>query len=70
MTDEITVINISPRESECAVCRTRLIECRRGIPFYEGRPVSCDWKGDWVGRDACDRCFEFYESLQRKVSND
>lgn len=61
----IAVIDLAPRESECAVCGVALVNCRTGIPFYEGEPVPHDWKGDWVGRDACPKCFAVYEAAQR-----
>lgn len=60
----MSVINLNPRESECAVCRCHLVDCCQGIPFYEGEPVPHDWKGLWVGRDACVKCFNEYEAAQ------
>ncbi len=62
---DILVINLTSRESECAVCGVALVDCRQGIPFYEGEPVPHDWQGDWIGRDACLRCFAAYESRQK-----
>ena len=60
----ILVINLSPRDSECCVCGCFLVDCLQGIPFYEGEPVPHGWSGDWVGRDACLKCFAAYEATQ------
>jgi len=60
----VAIVNLSPRESECGVCGVPLMECRTGIPFFEGEPVPHDWQGDWVGRDACPTCFAAYEATQ------
>lgn len=63
---EVVVVNLFPRESECGVCGVPLTDCRTGIPFFEGQPVPHNWKGDWVGRDACPKCFAVYEATQHQ----
>lgn len=63
---DVLLIELSPRETECAVCGVALVNCRTGIPFYEGEPVSHEWQGDWVGRDACPKCFAAYEATQAR----
>lgn len=63
------VINLSPRESECAACGKWLVDCRQGIPMYEGEPVPHDWSGEWVGRDACIECFYAYTGAQAVEKN-
>ena len=65
--NHIEVINLSPRESECCVCGRPLLDCKQGIPFYEGEPVPHNWTADWVGCDACVMCFAEYEALQSEV---
>ncbi len=60
----VFAVDLNPRESECAVCGVPLVGCRTGIPFFEGEPVPHDWHGDWVGRDACPKCFADYEAAQ------
>lgn len=60
-------INLSARESNCAVCGVVVADCAQGIPFYEGQPVSHDWLGPWIGRDACTKCFAAYEASQPRV---
>jgi hypothetical protein len=59
-TPAITVIELWPHESECAVCGCVLIGGNLGIAMYEGCVVNDDWKGDWGGFDCCPRCFELH----------
>lgn len=54
-------VTLWPHESQCCVCGTDLIGCRKGIAMFEGCAVPHDWKGLWGGRDACDSCFEQHE---------
>jgi hypothetical protein len=54
----VTIINLSPRESECVVCGRQLFECTNGIAMYEGCAVPHGWKHDWAGFDACQECFD------------
>lgn len=53
-----TVINLSPRFSDCCVCNAPLVDCRKGVPVYEGDVVPNDWAGEWLGMDACDVCYQ------------
>lgn len=50
------VISLYPRESECIVCGTPLVACKRAIPVFEGEALPDSWTGEWAGFDACDRC--------------
>ena len=58
----VAVVNLSPRFSECCVCRVELVDCQHGIPCYEGQPVPSNWRGPWAGQDACRECFDAYEA--------
>jgi hypothetical protein len=51
-----------PHESECCICSEKVYNCKKGIPMYEGIPVPHDWDKEWGGFDACDKCFDDYES--------
>ncbi len=57
---DIQVIDLWPRESECAICQIPLVGCTLGIAMYEGCVVSDDWSGPWGGFDCCPKCFELH----------
>jgi len=61
MSHAITVIDLSPRESECCICGKHLWGSETGIAMYEGCAVPHDWTGDWGGFDACQECFDRHE---------
>ena len=52
------VIELWPRESECAVCCAYLIDCHLGVPMFEGEWVGPDYEGEWGGFDACESCYK------------
>ncbi len=58
----VIVTDLCPKESECIICGAFLVGCTKGIPMYEGCAVPNDWDGDWVGFDACDKCFDLHEN--------
>ena len=60
------IIHLSPRESNCCICDKLIFEARHGIPFYEGEPVPNSWAGDWVGRDACEICFNEHKQWSER----
>lgn len=60
-------VNLSPRESQCAVCELWFVEspfrgC--GIAMFEGEPVPHDFGGDWGGFPCCKTCFDEFERVQ------
>lgn len=61
---EALMINISPREEECAVCEALIFDGRRGIAMFEGEPVPHDWAGEWGGFPCCETCFAEFERVQ------
>lgn len=58
MSDQITIIELWPRESECCICGKHLIGCKTAIAMYEGHPVPDNWPYEWAGFDACTECFD------------
>lgn len=54
------VIDLTPRFSNCCICKAELVNCKCGIPMYEGCAVPVEWDGEWGGMDACNNCFNKY----------
>lgn len=65
--NDILLIELFPRETECIVCETPLVNSRRGIPMYEGEVLPNDWDGPWAGFDACPECYEAQGKLTEPV---
>lgn len=57
----IEVIELFPRESNCAICGVDVVDCRLGVPMFEGCLVPNDWPHEWGGADACQECFAKHE---------
>lgn len=57
---QILVVNLAPRESNCAICGCDLVDARQGVPMFEGCAVPNNWQGEWGGCDACPRCFDLH----------
>lgn len=57
-------VNLSPREEECAVCESVVIDGNKGIAMFEGEPVPHVWPGDWGGFPCCESCFSEFERVQ------
>jgi hypothetical protein len=62
------VIELHPREEECAVCEAVIVGGRKGIAMNEGEPVPHDWAGEWGGFACCETCFAEYERVQGSES--
>lgn len=60
-------IRLYPRETECICCGDLLVDCRQGVPMYEGMVLPNDWEGEWYGFDSCSDCFEAQGRLTRPV---
>lgn len=67
MPDDVLVIHLWPRESECIACGAPLFDCRQGIPVYESLALPDDWPGEWGGFDACPRCAALQAALAKPV---
>ena len=55
--NQILVIDLWPRESECVLCGEHLVGPCHGLPMYEGEVVPDDHDGPWAGFDVCDPCY-------------
>lgn len=64
---QIYIVNLWEHESNCCLCGKYLLGCKTGIPMLDGMPVSPEWDGEWAGMDACQQCFEMYNSGKLKM---
>jgi hypothetical protein len=64
MSADIIIVNLSPIETECAVCDGYIIDGNKGIAMFESEPVPHDWPGEWGGFPCCESCFAEFERVQ------
>lgn len=55
------VIDLNARDTKCVVCGGD-VDGSHGVPMLEGRLVSNDWRGPWVGVDSCRECHDKHAS--------
>lgn len=58
--DDITYINMQPRDRQCVVCGNPATP-GYGVPMFEDRLVPNNWKGAWGGFPACRDCYEDHQ---------
>ena len=64
---ETLVIDLSPRICACGMCGVQVVNGHLAIPTYEGEPVDHDYKGKWGGLTVCRRCYDEYETEQKRI---
>lgn len=67
MNGGVLVINLNERAAECCICGKEVVDCRTGIPMYEGIPVRPDFQGEWGGFDSCQECYDRYEAGEMEM---
>lgn len=67
MTDILTIDMWSGRTAECFTCGV-FTDNSKGIPVYAGMILPNDWSGEWIGAEACVRCFNIQQKMQSPLT--
>ena len=65
---DVVIIDIwSGRTAECFTCGV-YTDNSKGIPVHAGMILPNDWSGEWVGAEACGRCFDIQQGIQSPLT--
>ena len=67
MSDILTIDLWTGRFAKCFVCGV-YTNNSKGIPVHAGMILPNDWSGEWIGADACGKCFDIQQGIQSPLT--
>jgi len=55
------------RTAKCYVCGV-YTDNSKGIPVHAGMILHNDWSGEWIGAEACGKCFDIQQEIQSPLT--